>query len=86
MKHADLNDLEKVVADAVKSSLTLDAQGGFAVALNEHDGASEVIRVLVYFDDLRTLSDEQVDTITDEVERAVSRFDDRFPSVRFLER
>ena len=86
MRHADLENLQKTVGNTVKKSPIAEQVNDFIVGVDDFSDADEFIRVLIYLKDLSKLSEEEADVITSDVENAVSRLDDRFPSVRFSER
>lgn len=86
MRYVELDQLQKVVADAVTRSSISDKVSEFSVDLGASGSSDEFIRISIQMKNAGDLSDQEVDDATTSVEDAVSQLDDRFPSVRFSER
>lgn len=82
-KHADPNDLATFVSQVVGASSLAGLFKGVDVDVGDFGDGSEFIRVLLHFQDLEKISDDDVDTVASSIEGEISKHDDRFPSVRF---
>jgi len=83
MKLADPDELRAIVSSIVSKSTHAKLFNGADVdSNNDYD---DFIRIVVHFKNLDDLSDDDVDTIVSSIESAVTKRDDRFPSVRFSE-
>ena len=86
MRYAGRSDqLATVVKEAVEASSLANKINGIDVEIGDFNDEGEFIRILIHIKKLGDLSDEEVDKITYSIEGVVSKYDDRFPSVRFSE-
>jgi hypothetical protein len=85
MRYADSDQLATAVKGAVAASSLASKIAGVDVEIGDFNDEGEFIRVLIHIKNLVDISDEDVDRITSSIEGAVSKYDDRFPSVRFSE-
>ncbi len=85
MKYADSDQLATLVKGAVQASPLASKINGVDVEIGDFNDEGEFIRVLIHIKKLGDLSDDEVDSVTSSIEGVISKYDDRFPSVRFSE-
>ncbi len=85
MKLADPNELRTIVGSVLGRSAYAGLFNGADVEAGDYNDEGDFVRIVVHFKNLDDLSEDDIDTITASIENAVTRNDDRFPSVRFSE-
>ncbi|WP_156312034.1 hypothetical protein [Methylobacterium platani] len=85
MKLADPDELRTIVSSIVSRSAHASLFNGADIDADNDSDDGDFIRIVIHFNNLDDLSEDDVDTIVSSIENAVIRKDDRFPSVRFSE-
>lgn len=83
MKHADPEQLEKLVTDVVMSSSHAKKFKGVEIQDADFDNEIEYLKVRIHFKNLNKTPDDDIRKIVSSVEGAVAQQDDRFPSIWF---
>jgi hypothetical protein len=85
MRYADPDELKTEVKKVLGASRLASKFNGVDIESGDYDDEGTFIRVLLHLNTIEDLSDEDVDMLTASIEGAISKYDDRFPSVRFSE-
>lgn len=80
---SDFSDLEKSVVNVIKHSPMGNKLESVYIDSSEYGDDGEFIRVVIHARDLHEISEEELDDITRTIEEDISKYDDRFASVRF---
>lgn len=85
MRFESPDRIADLVNEWVAASRYAPKINGVEVEVSELDDDSRFLRVLIHVKHLKDFSDDDVDAITSSLEGAVSKEDDRFPSIRYAE-